>query len=62
MKAAQVKNIADSAAVTAGGVSALVSKVAPFVSVTAGLLAIVWTSIRIYEWLRARRVPKVHEE
>lgn len=44
------------------GVSAVAVKLAPIVSVAAGLVACVWSCIRIYEWLKTKKTPPIDKD
>lgn len=42
--------------------SAVAAKLAPIVSVAAGVAATIWSCIRIYEWIVSKRVPPIHKD
>lgn len=62
MKLDNVKPLADHVSVLLVAVSGLASQLAPVVSVVAGVVGAVWGCIRIYEWIKTKRVPPINED
>ncbi len=50
----QVKQTVDLAAIGTAGTVNFVDLANPYITATAGLLAVIWSLIRLYEWASAR--------
>lgn len=59
---ANVKPLADNVSVLLASLSAFADKTGSIVAWLAGVSAFVWTCIRIYEYIKSKRVPPVNKE
>lgn len=62
MKLDNMKPLADHVSVILVAVSGVASTLAPTVSVVAGVVGSIWGCIRIYEWIKTKRVPPINED